>query len=255
MSSRKPRPRSDATGATTGERPEASLSGSPPDRPEGLAGRPGSRQTVSLRAPFAALDTFPAKPLTAGSIVWRVVADQHADEPWWFGRSGDGRFDLHPHSGRGTCYVAADAVGAVLERLFRQAPVEARLVVTPVMTTGSHLQQLSLPVGRRLAALHSRAAVGFGVTREIATTTPYVLPQWWAQALDRAGFDGLVHALRHDPEGDGYALFWERDGARSWPTGARVQLDVQTLRRLLADTGVRVLRPPRGRGDVTIADP
>ena len=74
--------------------------------------------------------------------------------------------------------------------------------------------------GRR----HHRAArPGFGVTAELASITPYDLPQQWAAAFARAGYQGVRYRVRHDPGGSrALALFGpagERPGGR-WAAAA-----------------------------------
>ncbi|PQP17313.1 hypothetical protein C5613_34670 [Rhodococcus opacus] len=50
----------------------------------------------------------------------------------------------------------------------------------------------------RVADATSNAAIQFGMTSEISTTTDYALTQQWAQALRAAGFDGIRYWARHE---------------------------------------------------------
>ncbi|MDJ0420776.1 MULTISPECIES: RES domain-containing protein [Rhodococcus] len=49
-----------------------------------------------------------------------------------------------------------------------------------------------------LADATSNAAIGFGMTSEISTTTDYALTQQWPQALHAAGFDGIRYWARDE---------------------------------------------------------
>ncbi|WP_237724081.1 RES family NAD+ phosphorylase [Rhodococcus sp. DK17] len=49
-----------------------------------------------------------------------------------------------------------------------------------------------------LADATSNAAIGFGMTSEVSTTTDYALTQQWAHAFRAAGFDGIRYWARHE---------------------------------------------------------
>ena len=49
-----------------------------------------------------------------------------------------------------------------------------------------------------IADATSNAAIRFGVTSEISTTSDYDLTQRWAYALHSAGFDGIRYWARHE---------------------------------------------------------
>ena len=58
---------------------------------------------------------------------------------------------------------------------------------------------LGLPRQCSAADTTVRAARGFGVTAELASITPYDLPQQWAAAFAAAGHEGVRYRVRHDP--------------------------------------------------------
>jgi hypothetical protein len=128
---------------------------------------------------------------------------RQVDGPWFFDEGPEGRFNLPAGSGEGTCYLAADPVGAFLEVFWRMRVVsDADVRVRSQLTA-----ELSGPL--RLADLTARAAGRFGINAEIHTTPDYLLPRAWAEALRSAGFDGLRYLTRSDPgmRQVGYALF------------------------------------------------
>ena len=76
---------------------------------------PDTRQIPSIGSPPDPddLDGFPAWHVHAGTTLCRVTTSGLG--PWWFSSDGQGRFDLEPP--RGTCYLADEEVGALLEVL------------------------------------------------------------------------------------------------------------------------------------------
>ena len=130
-----------------------------------------------------------------------MPGDDRRAGPWFFG-DGQGRFDLAPP--RGTCYLADDEVGALLEVL---GPT---VVVSPEWARHLSMWHLGLPDQCSAADITVRAARGFGVTAELATMTPYALPQRWAAAFAAAGLQGVRYRVRHDPGGSGVAMFGGR---------------------------------------------
>ena len=77
---------------------------------------------LALRAPFVDLTEFPLRdPVAEGEPLWRVVGNQHTDEPVWFGCAG-GRFDLHPLDDDGVCYVGFDPASALFSPRGSSAP-------------------------------------------------------------------------------------------------------------------------------------
>lgn len=217
------------------------------------------RQSLSLHAPFVDLAAFPTADLIpAGTQLWRIVADEHVDGPVWFGCQGTNRFDLHPLDGAGTCYLGLDPTAAIFEAGFREGKVSAgTLTLTPQMFNGQHLRPVTAPHGLLLVDVGASEAAGFGVTRELTTVTPVVVPQWWAQALHRHGPEeahGILFEPRHALRRQAAAVFGPYGGATDWDAGDPIELDASTLRAYLRGTGVDVLEPPRTADNLTIID-
>jgi len=157
---------------------------------------------------------------------------------WRFSSDGQGRFDLEPP--RGTCYLADDEIGALLEVL---GPI---VVVSAGWARRLSLWYLGLPDQCRAADTTVRASRGFGVTAELASMTPYDLPQRWAAAFARAGYGGVRYRVRHDPGASrALALFGPAGERTRWPLGRQVPVDDDLLARLGDETGIPVADVPR----------
>jgi RES domain len=142
-----------------------------------------------LRAPRADLSGFPSYDLTRRETLYRI---HRADRgPWWFSSDGSGRFDLTGE--HGTCYLAANPVGAFIE-VFR-----IDTVIPEVELEARALSSLVAPKRSRLADCTVSGARRFGITGAIHTQPDYALPRAWAEALAAAGFDGIRYRLSHDP--------------------------------------------------------
>ena len=202
------------------------------------AKRPVStRQTLALGLPPAPDDLvgFPVWHVHGGTTLFRVTTSGYG--PWWFSSDGAGRFDLVPP--RGTCYLADDELGAVLEVL---GPVA---VVSAAWAKRFSIWQLGLPDQCSAADTTVRAARGFGVTAELATMTPYDLPQLWAAAFAAAGYQGVRYRVRHDPGGSrALALFGAAGERKRWRRGRCRDVDDDLLDRLADATGLRVAAVP-----------
>jgi hypothetical protein len=195
------------------------------------------RELPSLDAPPPPerLGGFPVWHVHAGTVLCRVTAADHG--PWWFSSTGEGRFDLRPP--RGTCYLADDEVGAVLEVL---GPV---MVVATSWAQRRSMWHLDLPGQCTAADTTVREARGFGVTAELATTVPYRVPQLWAAALAAAGHQGIRYRIRHDPGGArALALFGAAGERTRWRRGRRRPIDGELLARVSRETGVAVAPVP-----------
>jgi RES domain len=199
-----------------------------------------TRQRPSLRAPARGetLDTFPSFTLNPRRTLWRLVREGHG--PWWFGSTLQGRFDLPAPNG--TCYLASDDLGAILETL---GPDLLPGGLAPMsLLNGRHLHALQVPTARRVAnSLVQRASRW--VTAEISTITPYFLPQAWAAALHGAGFDGIRYGPRHSPSRRtvAFALFGAA-GERDWPSGAPGAVSAQHRERLRQRCGITLFEMP-----------
>ena len=197
---------------------------------------PAARQTPSIGPPPAPDDLagFPVWHVHAGTVLCRVTTSGLG--PWWFSSNAQGRFDLVPP--RGTCYLADDEVGALLEVL---GPVH---VVSPAWAGRLSMWHLGLPRQCSAADTTVRGARGFGVTSELASVTPYALPQRWAAAFAAAGHQGVRYRIRHDPGGSRALALFGAAGERRWPRGRRQQVGATLLDRLAAETGISVAPRP-----------
>lgn len=185
------------------------------------------------------ITAFPARRLARGSRLFRIArADRH---PWWFGSSMAGRFDLaSPH---GTCYLAVDPVGALLEVVGHG---RRGGLVTAEMLDDRHLFTLLLDSDWHLAQTTARRAFRFGITGEIGTVVPYTVPQAWAAAWHAEGFVGVLYALRHDPaRSTAVARFGDEGLHTHWPVTERTRVTRSLHRELEAITGVIVAEIPR----------
>ncbi|MFL5781927.1 MAG: RES family NAD+ phosphorylase [Thermoleophilaceae bacterium] len=137
-----------------------------------------------------------------------------AHGPWWFSSNGSGRFDLR--GPRGTCYLAADPVGALLEAH------QGLTVVTDEVLAERHLLDAQVPRPLRLANCCAPRAREFGVNAEIHDSPDYEKTNRWAAAFETSGFAGVRYFVRSDPSRNlvGYALFGTAgDRAGDWPAG------------------------------------
>jgi hypothetical protein len=120
--------------------------------------------------------------------VFRSHSDRYG--PWWFSSSGEGRFDLA--SPGGTCYTAETEIVTLLETWGGMRLIPDYLVVQRATS------RVRLDGGVRVADMTSNAAIQYGVTAEIFTTSDYQMTQLWAAALRQAGFSGIRYWARHD---------------------------------------------------------
>lgn len=196
-----------------------------------------SRQRPSLGWPPAidVLRTFPFRTVVPNQLLYRFGL--RGRNPCWFSHSSEGRFDLaSPH---GTCYLAHDAVGALLEVLPGQR-------VTPAFLAARWLRKLRLPPARDVADVTARKAARFGITSEISTIVPYERPQAWAAALHQAGARGINYWLRHDPSRSAGVALFDKAGAKPhWKRGRGRPVSKALLQRIEQECGVSVEPPPR----------
>lgn len=204
------------------------------------------RQVPTLGPPPADPDRlagFPSHFLSPELPLFRVARKGY--DPWWFSSSLEGRFDLHePY---GTCYLAAEEMGALLELI---GPDLESGAVSADFFRERRLWELRVPRKVRLADTTSRKASGFGVTAEIGSIVPYELPQAWAARLRAAAFGGLLYWLRHDPSRtEGYALFGPRGERKSWnkswEEGQDRPISGELIERLESECSIEVLPVPR----------
>lgn len=186
----------------------------------------------------AALADFPRMVLQPITRLFRVGrADR---EPWWFGSSLEGRFDLPEPDG--TCYLAMDPLSAVLEVIGSDREGG---FVSAELFAGRRVYELHVEEDHSLADLAAAPAAGFGVTLEIHSLVPYDLPQAWARRLRAAGFQGVCYLLRHHPSGvDGIALFGLHGERDDWPIESEDPIGAAVQERLERSYGIRVLPVP-----------
>lgn len=184
------------------------------------------------------LRDFPADELPPDRPFFRVSRRDYS--PWWFGSALFGRFDLaHP---QGTCYLAEDEIGALLEAIGAERRGGA---LSTCFLAARRLYRLRLPRGHYTADCTSRRAVRFGITAELGTIVPYDLPQAWAARLYEGGFEGMVYRLRHDPLGTrAVALFGCAGERTDWPIDEDHMILGRLEERLKEECGIYVLDVP-----------
>ena len=210
-----------------------------------------NRQRISLKSPpeeVSALRGFPLRTLRRGTVLWRVT--RAGRNPWWFSSSLKGRFDLL--APLGTCYLAMDALAALMELV---GPDITNGAVSRSFFSQRRLRRLALPRTHRVSNLTDRRALGFGVTAEVHTITPYTRPQAWAKALKDSGAQGVLYLVRHDPSftGRGVGLFGKAGERRSWKRGRELAIDAKLESKLNEKCHVRVLPVPRA-SELRISD-
>lgn len=170
---------------------------------------------------------------------WRVVREGHG--AWWFGSALQGRFDLPAPNG--TCYLASDDLGAILETLGPQL-LPGGLAPASLLH-GRLLRAIRVPHRQRLANCLAQRASKW-VTAEISTLTPYNLPQAWAKAFHGAGFKGVRYTPRHSTSRRIYsiAVFGPAGERRDWPGGRALPLGAPQLRRLREHSGITIFTTP-----------
>ena len=197
---------------------------------------PDDRQRPSIGPPPPpeALAGFPVWHVHAGTVLCRVTPSGFG--PWWFSSNALGRFDLAPP--RGTCYLADDEIVAMLEVL---GPV---VVVDPAWAARLSVWHLGLTRQCSAADTTVRGARGFGVTPELASMTPYAVPQRWAAAFAAAGHEGVRYRVRHDPAGGRALALFGAAGERRWPRGRQQDVGARLLARLAEEAGIRIAPVP-----------
>lgn len=196
--------------------------------PVDLTGFPSRRTTSSLR--------------TLYRIFWnRDQVTGATNRPWRFSTilARNNRFDVP--APRGTCYWSSRPYGAWVE-VFRGMVVDVADARRRRIWTGR------APV-LHLANLKASKAYPYGITAAISTQPDYMLPQQWAEALRRHGFDGLVGTCSRDPTSAALnvAVFGKAGTPRSragWRTSwNRIEDDVELLAEI-ATLGVHLAPVP-----------
>jgi hypothetical protein len=149
-----------------------------------------SRQHGGLRGP-AGVDLTKVPTVDCSDETWHRAVDAEHEQPWWFSNRTDagdraGRFDLD--GDRGTCYFAATAVGAILERIADPEAAEQPLVSTDTLR-GMRVWSGEVPLADALADVTVASVPQ--LSGEISATEAYELPWEWADAFDEDGRSGL----------------------------------------------------------------
>lgn len=158
--------------------------------------------------------------------------------PWYFSRSGSGRFDPPGSAALGACYFAEEPAGCFLE-VFRD--FAAALPMEEIRLR--RMARIELPGELRLADCTMERARSWGVTAEIHSTPDYRSTQPWAEAFARSGFDGVRYLLRHDPSQrlKGVALFGPAGTPSGYPSGTSEPIRPTMLEEVERRFGIRVL--------------
>lgn len=200
----------------------ASYLGDPPDDPAELQG-------------------FPAFTLTTGTVIYRVHRATH--DPWFFSTDPESRFTPAGLPEIGTCYFAAQPVGALLGALRG----DRRRLVPEEEVLARRLFTVTLDRDLRLADLGHRHAGRWSVNAEIHATADYAKTQAWAAALSTAGFRGLRYLCRSDPslKQVGWALFAKAAPApeKTWPKGSEESISDDLIDEA-AQYGLKILPTP-----------
>ena len=169
--------------------------------------------------------------------------------PWWYCCALDCRFDLAEP--RGTCYLGTDEVVGLLESL---GPEIDNGVVASERLDQLKLYQWTPERPLSPADLTSRAAVGFGVTNELSTMTPYDIPQAWAAAFDSdAGYEGVYYRSRFDPSDTERAVaHFGPAGEAQRPKGRGRPVGVRLRARLERECNLRVAPRPSAAEVTTV---
>ncbi len=176
--------------------------------------------------------------------MWRAARKT----PWWYCSRGDCRFDLvEPF---GTCYVGTDELAGILEVI---GPELENGVVAAEFLDARRLFSFTLSSPAKAADLPSRRAAGFGVTNELSTMTPYVVPCAWAEALHERRFAAIRYRTRFDTSeaARGVAHFGRSGEARRAP-GKAIAVDAALRRRLEHECNIQVAPAP-AMSDLEIA--
>lgn len=207
-----------------------------------------SRQEVSLRPPPddpTALHGLPTVPVDRLERCTRAVHSSC----WFFSESGDGRFDLSCGT-HGTCYLASDFIGAMLEVL--GPGFEPGDTVSVSEFSDRRVYVCTARDTTAVADLNDNRWRSHGVTREIHTITPYQLPQAWAQRIHQAEYEGLSSQARHDLRLEHYtvALFGlagpRINDPRMADDGGSI-IGIDQIEHFSSATGIRVAATPTTR--------
>ena len=158
------------------------------------------RRDAGRQRPPVDLIGFPSRRLTTRR---RWSRCHRRENGTWFYSSTGGRWDLPEPNG--TCYVAENDRGAVLEvvgpDLYDQGFVTEGFLRQRVLST------VTMPKRPVVADLLDAEVSDFGVTAELSGAINYAQTQHWASAFHASEHDGIVYGLRFRPNTEGLAVF------------------------------------------------
>jgi RES domain len=198
-----------------------------------------TRQRVAQLSPANDLDGFPTARHRRGFFRAARFA------PWWFCCCGDCRFDLDAGSpfGQGTLYAGTDEITGILETI---GPELAGKTISSRFLSDRIVWELNYDRAMVLADLTADAAAGFGVTNELSTMVPYIVPQSWASAFELHGLDGISYRTRFNPspEPTGVALFDTAGSHPNWPASKVCDGNDERIVAAVAARNISVADPP-----------
>jgi RES domain len=174
--------------------------------------------------------------LPRGSTLFRI--HRAGLRPWWFSRSGAGRFDLVASKDLGSCYFAERPEGCILE-VFRSFTT----TIPRLELDSRRLLRIKLSRDVRLADCTAERCRSWGITAEIHSTPRYEETQAWADAFARAGFDGIRYLLRHDPAQRlaGVVLFGPAGSPEDLPDHPGDPIGEEALEEIRRRFGIQIL--------------
>ena len=163
---------------------------------------PDTRQVPSIGHPPDPehLSGFPVWHVHAGTTLCRVTTSGVG--PWWFSSDGQGASTWSRPGAPATWPTTRSA------RCWRSSAPSSWSA--PAGPTASASGTWPRPTSAGPPTPPCGPPGVSGVTAELASITPYDLPQRWAAAFARAGYQGVRYRVRHDP-----------GGSRPWPCSAR----------------------------------
>jgi RES domain len=197
---------------------------------------------LSPRGLPAPPDDLPALPGTklGKKPLWRIHAAGVA--PWFFDVGPDGRFNLAEW---GTCYLAEEPIGALVEKFGRL--LRPGGVIPEPLVDAQRLSRLRPPKARVVDLTDPTVLGLIGLTAEIHSTSAYNLTQGWALAFQEAGYDGVRYKARRDPRGQlaSIALFGSDKPPRS--AAETTTIPVELIHEASATFAITVLPPRHSR--------
>lgn len=178
------------------------------------------------------LKNFPVRQVHEGTEWYR--AHRREPGPGYFASDGQGRFNLAPPLG--TWYVATTSRAAAQE-IIGPDFIHAGFITAEFIAQRS-ISGVTMPRSILAAQLTAGEAFTYRVSNELSTVSDYRIPQQWAAAFHRAGFNGIWYQPRFS-SGKGRALAVFGD-AGPFPVTVT---HVLTLRTVIQDiVGLKILQ-------------